>query len=91
LAELAGLEREAGEPDPDPRAVDGGADQRQQREQQQDQADEHRGVGEPLQDPVVAHEQQHDDEQDDADRGPGELRRGRRRRDVCAELLGAVA
>ena len=90
LGELAGLEREAGEPDPDPRAVDGGADQRQQRQQQQHEAGEHGGVGEALQDAVVAHQDQHDDEQDDADGGPGQLGRRGRGRDVVAELLGAV-
>ena len=74
LRQLARLEREAGEPDPDPGAVDGAADERQQRQQEQSEAGQHGGVGEALQDPVVTDEQQHGDEQDHADGGPGQLR-----------------
>ena len=44
-----------------------------QRQQQQSEADEQCGVREPLQHPVVAHDGQHQHEQSDADRGPGEL------------------
>ncbi len=73
LGQLTGLEAERAEPDPDPGAVDGGAEHRQQRHHQQHQGRETRGVGEGLQSAVVAHHDQDEDEQDRAQRHPDQL------------------
>ena len=58
LGDLAGLEAERAEADPDPGAVDGGAEAGHHRQQQQHDRGQAAGVGEPLQDPVVAQQDQ---------------------------------
>ena len=73
LGDLAGLEAERAEPDPDPGAAHLVADERQHRQQQQHDRAETRGVGEPGEDPVVAQEHQGQHEQADADRHPHQL------------------
>ena len=57
LGELAGLERQRPDADPDPGAVDVPAQPGQQRQQQQRETGDHRGVRVALQHPVVAHEE----------------------------------
>ena len=77
LGEFAGLDGEAGEPDPVARTVDlaePGGQHRRNREQRE--AEQHRGVGEALESAVVAHDDEHRDETDDADGAPRELQRG---------------
>ena len=73
LGELAGLERQRADLDPDvcaeTRAPDAGDD----REDQQQERGEHRHVAEPLQHPVVADREDHGEGDHDGDRGPGDL------------------
>ena len=59
LGDLTGLEGERPQADPDARAVDGAADARQQRQDQQAEADDRRGEGVAPQHAVVAQEEQH--------------------------------
>ena len=73
LGDLAGLEAERADADPDPRAVHGLADARRHRQEQQHDRRQARGVGEPGEDAVVAQQDQRRDEQDDAEGHPDEL------------------
>ena len=70
LGRLTGLEAERSEVDPDARAVDGAADDRQQREDQQRDGGEPERVGERLEPAVVAHGEQDAGERRDADDRP---------------------
>ncbi len=89
LGDLAGLEAEGAEPDPDPGAVDGRAQARDEGEQQQPDRGEAQGVGDPLQHPVVAQEDQGEHEQDDAEGHPDQLALGEAGL-VAGRLVGQV-
>ena len=73
LGDLTGLEAERPDVDPDPGAVDRRAQERHQREEQQDDRGEPEGVGERLEPPVVADDHEDADEQRDADGHPDQL------------------
>ena len=73
LAELTGLEGERTDPDPDPRAIDGAADPREHRQEQQHDAREHRNVAVSLQHAVVAHDDQYGDRDGDGHARPDDL------------------
>ena len=76
LGDLAGLEAHRADVDPDPRAVDGLADDRSHRQEKQHDRGEPTGVGEPLEHPVVAQDHQGRDEQPDAEGHPDQLLSG---------------
>ncbi|GMA90706.1 hypothetical protein GCM10025869_12350 [Homoserinibacter gongjuensis] len=73
LRELTRLEREDADLHPDIRVGTRLADHRNDRQQQQHDADEHREVAVTLQHAVVAHEQQSADREDERDGRPGDL------------------
>jgi hypothetical protein len=89
LGDLAGLEAEARDVDPDPRTVDLSPDDRQEGKDQQQDADQARGVGEALQDAVVAQQEQRGDEEDDTECHPGQLLAGEGVR-LSERLVGQV-
>ena len=68
LRDLARLEGQPADADPDPGAVDVAPDVRGEGKQQEDEADEHRGVGEPSEGPQLAHDKEHADEEHDTQR-----------------------
>ena len=75
LGDLAGLEAERPDADPDPGAVDGVADPGHERQQEQHDRGQPAGVGEAGQHPVVAQQHQRGDEEDHPERHPGQLLR----------------
>ena len=73
LGDLAGLEAERPDADPDLGAVDGVADAGDEGQQEQHDRGQPAGVGEAGQHPVVAQQHQRGDEEDHAERHPGQL------------------
>jgi hypothetical protein len=91
LRGLGRLDREAVEPDPDPRAVHLAYARRQHRgKDEQEQPDQRERVGVALQHSVVADHDEHRDEHRYTDGGPHHLRRGERAGEGLAGLLGLL-
>ena len=90
LGDLAGLEAEAGDVDPDAGAVDVAADDGEERQDQQHDAGQAGGVGQPLQHAVVAQQEQRGDEEHDAERHPGQLLARERVLVLAQRLVGEV-
>ena len=89
LRDLARLEAERAEVDPDPGTVDGAADDREHRQQQQQDRGEAAGVGEALQHAVVAQQHQRRHEEQHAERHPDQLLLGEAVR-LVGGLVGEV-
>ena len=73
LGDLAGLEGEAGNRNPQRCAVDGATDSRQERHQQQQDAGRHENVAEALQHPMIVQQQHDQQRQRHRDCGPHQL------------------
>ncbi len=87
LGDLAGLEAERADGDPDLGAVDRVADDREHRQQQQHDRGQAGGVGQALEQAVVAQQPEGGDEEHHAQRHPDELLA---REGVVVDALGGV-